>query len=78
MSIDIVGYRLSMNSKKYICRSVAVDLKYVTDTVELSMKIFQEHCRAVVVGVKFDIDKVKMSMKNMSVIVGLLLSDLSL
>ena len=31
LSIDIVGYRLSMNREKHICRAVVVGLKFVTD-----------------------------------------------
>ena len=74
LSIDIVGYRLSMNRGKYICRPVVVDLKLLTDKVGLSMKILEEHCRSIVVGLNFETDKVVLSMENCCVIVGLSLS----
>jgi len=40
LSINIVGYLLSMNKEKYICQSVVADLIFVTDKVELLMKTF--------------------------------------
>ena len=70
LSIDIVCYRLLMNRVKYICRSVVVGLKFVTDKVELSIKTLEWHCRSVIVGLNFEIDKVVLSMKNICVIVG--------
>jgi len=71
LSIDNVGYRLSMNSAMQHCRYVVVEFKFMTDYVELSMKIVQWHCQSVVVELKFVIDKVELSMRKSGSVVGL-------